>query len=719
MIKANFNTYNNYVTDSLYQWDVNQDLIINGLNLSVAPEIHFANANMERAIVRQSTLESGVVTVRIPNSLLQEALTIKAYVGLYEGETFNVIETIEIPVIAKARPSDYVIEDTDGEIYSFKALENEIVNAKKEIADKCDANLVELSATVNARVDNIIAHNNDTDGNSELIDIRVGADGTIYNSAGEAVRSQVKGLTKTFANENIFDEEKNSTLSGTEHKNGVVKLDGTEQVVVISTTDGNHAYITSIKLYDDDDIEISDVSITSKYNDPNTRSGKIVQIPTNARKLTFRYRFLHASSGNTLCSEMMVTIGETIPLYYKKCEYINILVGSPYVTKNYVDGLRSETESFKEEVNEKFNVVNKVFYVSTNGNDTNDGLSKETPLATINKAIELGAKEIAVEVGEYPLTKVIIENKNNIHIYAYDDDVYSHDKPIRDKAHLIGGQYYTDYSLNDDGVYHCAGVSTFYSVVLIDNEESKATKFTTAISYEDCVSTEGTYYLNGTDLFFNTQSTTFKKIATNTKGNVLVMKNCHNVLIEDISFNVSAENVVDMEYCSGVVFNNCEANYSLASMGFSIDYTNAIFNNCSAYRNKFDGFNFHGYGVTVMNDCESLWNGDDGCSHHYGCVGTINGGRFIGNGKGGITPAYGATVNIYNAFCDCNDNYGIGYLSTNNGHAPMKGIVNSCVMVNNKIGLFVGALCDVITVNCKYSNNTMGDKSLKGTCLEF
>lgn len=141
MIKANFNTYNNYVTDSLYQWDVNQGLVINGLNLSVAPEIHFANADMDRAIVRQSTLESGVVTVRIPNSLLQAALTIKAYVGIYEGETFKVIETIEIPVIAKTKPADYTIEDTDEEIYSFNKIENEIIKTKKDIeeyvADKC------------------------------------------------------------------------------------------------------------------------------------------------------------------------------------------------------------------------------------------------------------------------------------------------------------------------------------------------------------------------------------------------------------------------------------------------------------------------------------------------------------------------------------------------------------------------------------------------------
>ena len=64
---------------------------------------------------------------------------------------------------------------------------------------------------VNSRVDNIIAHNDDTDGNSELIDLHLGADGTEYSSAGTAVRSQIGHLKilhdRTEGQINLFDKE--------------------------------------------------------------------------------------------------------------------------------------------------------------------------------------------------------------------------------------------------------------------------------------------------------------------------------------------------------------------------------------------------------------------------------------------------------------------------------------------------------------------------------
>ena len=49
-------------------------------------------------------------------------------------------------------------------------------------------------AATNARIDSIITHNNDTEGNSELIDIRTSTNAVVYDSAGSAVRGQLVGL---------------------------------------------------------------------------------------------------------------------------------------------------------------------------------------------------------------------------------------------------------------------------------------------------------------------------------------------------------------------------------------------------------------------------------------------------------------------------------------------------------------------------------------------
>lgn len=187
MIKANFNAYATYITDSLYQWDLNQVLSVSGLNLSVAPEVHFSNANMDKAIVRQATLTDHIVSVKIPNSLLQDPLTIDAHIGIYEGDTFKVVEKVEIPIIPKERPSDYQIQDSDEEIYSFQALENAIAN----MVTHSEAN------AISARIDNIIAHNNDTEGNTELLDIRVGYDGITRASAGKSIRDQFSTVMRS------------------------------------------------------------------------------------------------------------------------------------------------------------------------------------------------------------------------------------------------------------------------------------------------------------------------------------------------------------------------------------------------------------------------------------------------------------------------------------------------------------------------------------------
>lgn len=130
-------TNNTYTVDSLYQWDKNQTLEIHGLSLPSVPEIHYTNTDMERAIVRQAAMDAaGIITAEIPNSLLQKPYKIAAYVCIYQGNTFRSLYKIEIPVNARTKPADYTFEDTDGEIYSFNALENSFANAVEELENR-------------------------------------------------------------------------------------------------------------------------------------------------------------------------------------------------------------------------------------------------------------------------------------------------------------------------------------------------------------------------------------------------------------------------------------------------------------------------------------------------------------------------------------------------------------------------------------------------------
>lgn len=121
-------TGSHYNVDKLFQWDKNQVLEIRGLSLPLKPEIHFTKLSMDRAIVRQSNMdESGIITVTVPNSLLQTPYPIQVYVCGYENETFKTYTGLEINIVPRTKPADYKLEN-DPEVYSFTELEYKVNN---------------------------------------------------------------------------------------------------------------------------------------------------------------------------------------------------------------------------------------------------------------------------------------------------------------------------------------------------------------------------------------------------------------------------------------------------------------------------------------------------------------------------------------------------------------------------------------------------------------
>lgn len=87
-----------------------------------------------------------------------------------------------------------------------------------EVDTRLDNKIDSVDSRLGNRINNIVANNNPTEGNSELIDIRSGFDGTTYPSAGEAIRQQVGSLSEDITKRTkkltyIFDITQNGYLN--------------------------------------------------------------------------------------------------------------------------------------------------------------------------------------------------------------------------------------------------------------------------------------------------------------------------------------------------------------------------------------------------------------------------------------------------------------------------------------------------------------------------
>ncbi len=111
------------------------------------------------------------------------------YIYSDEGDIKTQIMYLRIPE-APYRDDAIKSENEVGVLIEAEAYVRQILDVKERLEDLATA---EELAALKSRVDNIVAAAGSTDGNAELQDIRVGADGVTYPTAGEAVRQQMEG----------------------------------------------------------------------------------------------------------------------------------------------------------------------------------------------------------------------------------------------------------------------------------------------------------------------------------------------------------------------------------------------------------------------------------------------------------------------------------------------------------------------------------------------
>ncbi len=160
--------------------------------------------------------------------------------------------------------------DTDTKINAMtRTLNAEIASVNNQLAEQTSSvqtalidTCTELETLVSSRlqaadsrIDAIIAHNNDTEGNTELLDIRTAVDGRTYQSAGTAVREQMcdtNTLLKKVDNE-VFSTslqvlELTYTL-GYQHVNGSYSESELYSHTDISVHEGDVFYISGWSFY--------------------------------------------------------------------------------------------------------------------------------------------------------------------------------------------------------------------------------------------------------------------------------------------------------------------------------------------------------------------------------------------------------------------------------------------------------------------------------------
>lgn len=136
--------------------------------------------------------DTTVIPSKISNLINDSGFVTEAYMQEHAQPKGDYALTSEIPSIDGLASEEYVDEEIVALIDTTLSVEGKAADAKA--TGNMGKELAAQHELLVSRVNNIIANGNSTEENSELVDIRVGYDGSVYESAGEAVRNQFTEL---------------------------------------------------------------------------------------------------------------------------------------------------------------------------------------------------------------------------------------------------------------------------------------------------------------------------------------------------------------------------------------------------------------------------------------------------------------------------------------------------------------------------------------------
>ena len=463
------------------------------------------------------------------------------------------------------------------------------------------------------------------------------------------------------------------------------------------------------------------------------------------------YIYIQFSYGE-MSSDSIITINE--PITYTTTEggivegWVN--TGHAFVPADYesrIVAVENKAESNVQRIailEGKPNAAGGVLtmYISPDGSDANNGLSKTSPKKTVKACVDAGATRISAKRGVY-IEALNLQNITELEIFPTDNNktyvVGENRQPIVfDTSDSIAASAVTTYNSIKRVAYNRTNAaydevfvnktlaptvspsqSSYHAALWLfsDDEKTVCRKPKPVLTVAECEAGANTFCYSGGYIYINADMSGVTKliIPTITTSGFYV-NGAERLVLNEVEVRCSGEYNFDLWNCAWVDLYKCASKFTTRASGFHPCNTNGIFRACYATK-CFDGFapNYHGH--TTYIDCVSEYNYDDGMSHHAGTEGTVIGGRYEGNGKAGNIPAYGAKVNIYGGLYKNNSQFGICYAGDGVGNFAC-GTVQSAIMVENPVGLEVQPECIVTALNCHYVSNTK-DKENAGTLIEY
>ena len=133
--------------DTFFQWDIGQRLVVEDADMD---KVHFCNKTKDCSLVCDvyEDAESGLRLVNVPNILLQDTFTIRAFGCLVEGENIYFAKNVQVfKVIARTKPEDYVY--TEEELKNWSTMEEKIAELEAQL-DEAERKAEEANAAINS-----------------------------------------------------------------------------------------------------------------------------------------------------------------------------------------------------------------------------------------------------------------------------------------------------------------------------------------------------------------------------------------------------------------------------------------------------------------------------------------------------------------------------------------------------------------------------------------